>query len=72
MTLIKEIRETYTENTAYGQLEVNYLKRFQHHEIKGRTYQRETTYKNGICTYSADYPANTEYARNQLEGRRTA
>jgi hypothetical protein len=33
-----------------------------------RLYQREITRMNGVVIYSADYPADTEYAAQQLDG----
>lgn len=64
--VVKEIRGAYTEKTPYGPHEVNYLKRFEHHEHDGFTYQTETTFQNGICTFSAQYPAFTEYANQRM------
>lgn len=65
-TTIKQARWTETESTVYGPYTANYCKTIRHHEIGGIVYQDETTTRNGIIVYSADYPANTEYAKSRI------
>ncbi len=63
-----ERTETLTDPGPYGG-EYRHSKKI---EIEKRTYsgktvlrQTETTYRDSVMTYRADYPASTEYAKER-------
>lgn len=59
--------KTTEETTAYGIYTSKELIKIEHTEIDGKLYQQEWKYSNNRLSHSAQYPANTEYAENQLK-----
>lgn len=66
-TTVKETRSTHMEQTLYGPYEIRTIHRFRHYELAGQLQQDETIIQNGIIVFTACYPANTDYAKAQLE-----
>jgi hypothetical protein len=60
---IKEIRWTEKEKTPFGEYDFNVLKKFC---SNGKDII-EYTFKNGVMTYSAMYPANTPCAQKRMD-----
>ena len=63
---------TITEINSYGTWDVTYTKviliETRDYGKGSRPYQTERTLRNGIQTFSAQYPADTEYAKTRREG----
>jgi hypothetical protein len=64
--------EEMTENTAYGKSTYRHIQQIiiKEEVFNGkppRMYQTERTYRNNVMTYTANYPADTEYAKERRE-----
>ncbi len=67
-----ETSQTITENTPQGPFPYTYKKQIiiTEETFYGTPefYQTERTYRNGQIIFSANYPANTDYARQRRQG----
>lgn len=67
-----ETKETIQEVTPHGTFTVTYKKEFTITEENfygtPRFYQSERTYRNGQITFTAQYPADTDYAKQRRIG----
>lgn len=69
---MKTYEVKWTQQSRHSQFEDHYTKTITIKPGPGsyanRLYQHEVTRMNNVVTYSASYPADTEYAAQRLEG----
>lgn len=63
-----ETRAEVTEQTPYGPHTYTFTKMIMIEEFQGRFYQTERSYRDSIITFSAQYPADTDYAKQRRDG----
>ena len=64
-TILKTTKWTETEKTPFGEYSYNVEKEFATYE-GDEDRVTETTWKNGVMTFRASYPIDSDYARERM------